>query len=168
MKTITIQLYEYDELPTEKAKEKAREWFAEGAFDYDWWDFVYDNAENVGIKIEKFDGYRGIIEGKFLSSAEETAHKIEKGHGESCDTFKTAKAYLKQRDETIEQMPVGYEGYELDEKLDALDAEFLHDILQDYLSSLRKEAEYMESKESIEESIRINEYTFRENGKREG
>src|SRR6476619_4611231 len=39
-------LYKFDEL-SDAAKERAREWFREGALDYDWWDFIYEDAARM-------------------------------------------------------------------------------------------------------------------------
>lgn len=39
-------VYKFSEL-SDKAKEKAREWFREGALDYDWWEFVYEDAATI-------------------------------------------------------------------------------------------------------------------------
>lgn len=46
VETTTRTLYHYDELPTDKAKEKARDWFRTDYPDYDWWD--YDDAKQIG------------------------------------------------------------------------------------------------------------------------
>lgn len=46
MRTEEITIYTYDEL-TDKAKEKAREWYRSGSLDYDWWDSVYDDFLNI-------------------------------------------------------------------------------------------------------------------------
>lgn len=60
---VTVTLYEYEEL-SDKAKEKARDWFREGALDYEWWDAVYDDfiqvAGILGIEIrhDKRRGFR--------------------------------------------------------------------------------------------------------------
>ena len=47
--------YTFDEL-SDTAKEKAREWYRDGQLDYDWWEFVYDDAlrmaEILGIEID--------------------------------------------------------------------------------------------------------------------
>lgn len=51
---LEITAYRFNEL-SEKAKEKAREWWRDGAFDYEWWDFLFDDfvavAEILGIEI---------------------------------------------------------------------------------------------------------------------
>jgi len=48
-------VYTFDEL-SDSAKEKARDWYREGQLDYDWWDFVYDEAldmaEILGIEVD--------------------------------------------------------------------------------------------------------------------
>lgn len=55
MKTKTITLYTYDELPTEKAKERARDWALEFALLDDWWECTYDDAICIGLNIISFD-----------------------------------------------------------------------------------------------------------------
>ncbi|MBU0564901.1 MAG: antitoxin of toxin-antitoxin stability system [Gammaproteobacteria bacterium] len=49
-------IYTFDEL-SEAAKEKAREWYRDGQLDYDWWDFVYEQADtaakHLGIDIDR-------------------------------------------------------------------------------------------------------------------
>lgn len=36
-------VYQFDELD-ERAKERARDWYRQGAFDYEWWDCTFDDA----------------------------------------------------------------------------------------------------------------------------
>ena len=45
--TTTRTLYTFDEL-SDHAKEKARDWYREGALDCDWWDFIYEDAATIG------------------------------------------------------------------------------------------------------------------------
>ena len=53
-----IKVYEFNEL-SEEAKEKAIEKLWNINVDYEWWDCVYDDAENIGLKIKEFDLDRG-------------------------------------------------------------------------------------------------------------
>jgi len=47
IETVKRELYSYDEL-SDDAKEKARDWYRGGAFDFEWWfDAVYD-AKQIG------------------------------------------------------------------------------------------------------------------------
>jgi hypothetical protein len=171
MRIKEIKVYQFNEL-SDKAKQRAMDWYRDASYGDQWWEGIYEDAENVGIKITSFDCDRGnYIKGDFISGAEETAHKIEKDHGEICDTYKTAKAYLAERDTIIASAPKDENGdfeneRELDGKLDDCDKEFLRSILEDYLSILRKEVEDYYSDERVTENILANEYEFDENGKR--
>lgn len=46
MKTIRVNLYQFDEL-SDKAKEKARDWFRTNYPEYEWWDSIYDDAREA-------------------------------------------------------------------------------------------------------------------------
>ncbi len=60
--TVTTKVYTFGEL-NDDAKEKAREWWRSGAFDYEWWDCVYEDATTLaalfGLDIDKiyFSGF---------------------------------------------------------------------------------------------------------------
>jgi len=57
MKTIEIKLFEYSELPTEKAKEKARDWFNKDVANVD---YIYSDAhETVKAFFKHFPGSEG-------------------------------------------------------------------------------------------------------------
>ncbi|CAB4213043.1 hypothetical protein UFOVP1444_53 [uncultured Caudovirales phage] len=171
MQIIETKVYTFDEL-SDSAKDKARQWYREGALDHEWWDCTYDDAKTIGLKITSFglDRDRG-AEGVFIADAEECAHKIEKEHGETCETFKTAKDYLAKRDACVNAAEKDSNGELIDERgleldLDDLDTAFLASLLEDYAIILQKEYEYLLSDEAVDESIIANEYTFTEGGKR--
>lgn len=166
MKIIETKVYTFDEL-SDSAKEKARDWYRNGCLDYEWWDSIFDDAKRIGLQIESFglDRDRHAC-GKFIASAEECAHKIEDEHGDSCETYKTAKSYLADRDRLIAVDGEDESEHDLDRALDSLDDEFLKSLLEDYAIVLQNEYEYLLSDESVDESILCNEYTFTEDGKR--
>lgn len=170
MKTVTkiYNLYTYDELD-DKAKEKAIAWFSEEYPNYDWWNCTYEDAETIGLKITSFDLERNRhAEGKFIEYADTVAELILENHGAMCETYKTAQEYLatkKSLDEKYTQDQKDSEN-EYDGELEDLKDEFLKSLLEDYSIMLQKEYEYLTSREHIEETIQINEYTFDENGKR--
>lgn len=169
MNTIKINLYKFSEL-SDEAKEKAITQMWDVNVSHDWWDGTYEDAERISMKIEGFDLDRGsYCKAKFLAGGEETAHKIEAEHGEDCETYKTAAAYLKERDAAVENAPKDEDGdtdeYELDKILDELEAEFLKSLCEDYRIILDKEYDYLTSKEQIIESIEANEYEFSVRGK---
>lgn len=172
MKTKTVALYDFDELPTEESKERARDWYRQHSEEDTYAaEYIKDDASNVGLVIESLDQHRA-NKGRFHAGPEETAHKIEKEHGPGCETYKTANAYLENRDRIINEHPRDTEGdFEyvgaLDLSLDNLDAEFLHDILEDYRVMLEKEIEYQNADAQVDETIRANGYTFTADGRRE-
>lgn len=55
-RVIETTVFKFAEL-SDEAKEKAREWFREGALDHDWWDCVYDDAATcaklMGIDLDQ-------------------------------------------------------------------------------------------------------------------
>ena len=169
MRTATINYYKFDEL-SDRAKDTARDWWRQGALDYGWWESVYEDAAQVGVKITGFDtGGRSEITGDFTGTPEETAHKILAEHGEGTDTAAEARHYLKTVAEfmaTAEKDEYGeLATYALDNEKDEIDREFLRALLEEYLTILRKEEEYQLSDEVADEMIVANAYEFTEDGK---
>lgn len=173
MRTIETKVFQYDEL-SETAKQKAREWWLNCGLDYDWWDSVYEDAKTIDCKIHEFDIDRGsYCKLTFDDGAEQTAELILKNHGEQCETYKTAKQYLSDRAELVKKYSDGVntdevsEGneYDFDGDCDELDEEFRKSLSEDYRIMLSKEYDYLTSKESVEETIRANEYEFTADGK---
>ena len=157
--TITKTLYAFDEL-SESAQEHAINRLGGINVDQEWWDCTYDDAENIGLEITSFS--ERDIDGGFIESAESCAYAIQAQHGPDCDTLKDADRYLSERDDLIRTWPEDESG--LDEKLDDLDNEFLHDLLEDYRIELCNDYDYLTSREAIVESIDANGYEFDENG----
>lgn len=158
MRIKEIKLYKYDEL-SDEAKEKAREWFLEGyesSFD---WEYVQEDANNIGLEIMflRPTGIQGNNEGKFKWDALEVANAIFKEHGNTCETYKTALSYLKQLQKENDE--------NLSDEREKTERSFLYDLLEDYRIMLEKEVEYQTSKEQVEENILANEYEFTEDGK---
>lgn len=159
MKILQIKVYEFSEL-SEDAKEKAREWFREGYSFETWWEGVYEDAANIGIKITSFNLDRNRhAEGIFTENAETVASAIIENHGKDCETYKTAKAF---------QYAITVHSSNMEEVIEDAEEEFLKSLLEDYSIILQHEYEYLLSNESVDENIQANEYTFTETGKREG
>lgn len=166
MKTIEITLYKFEELSKE-AQQKAIDNNLDFNVDYEWWDGTYDDAKNVGIDIGSFENY-SYCKGTIMDT-EQTAHDILKEHGEQCDTYKTAAAYLSERDKLIANWPKDEDGEyinegDLDTQLDELGEDFEQSILEDYRMMLDREYEYLTSYEAIKESLISNDYDFTEDG----
>ena len=169
--TVTTKVYPFDEL-SETAKEKAIEQLADINVNYNWWEFTYEDAAQVGIELVGFDIGRGsYCEGKFIEDAEDVAKKIVDQHGVYCPTRETATAFLvevdtKQKEfENAEDYDPEYTEFYKSPEHEEIESEFLHDILENYRIMLQHEYEYMTSEEAIIETINANECEFTENGK---
>ena len=161
--TTTRTIYKFDEL-SDSAKDKALDNCRDYEVENDWWEQVYEDASQVGIKITSFDIDRASYCKGEIPDTEQQAHNIVDNHGEACDTYKVAAAYLKERDETIDTFKEDADEDYKDEKLDDLGEEFTKAILEEYLSILRKEYEYLTSDEAVKEMIEANEYEFTKKG----
>ena len=169
-KTITIEMYDFDEL-SESAQDTALDNIRTINNEYyEWWLPTYEDAEMVGLCITSFglDRQRG-AEGTFKDGAESCAHLIVDNHGKTCETYLTATSYLKDRDNLINFAAKDEDGnfeneYELDGQLDDLDTDFKQSLLEDYSMSLQREYEYIDSKDNLLGVIACNDYTFTSTG----
>jgi hypothetical protein len=169
MKIIETKVYNFDELPKD-IQQKVLEKNAYINVSYDWWEFTYEDAERIGLKIKGFDIDRGnYCEGEFTLSANEVAQNIFNEHGKDCETFKTATKFMEEWqpvfNEYMDENSEKFESRESEDKLQDLEDEFLKDICEDYKIILRNEYEYQTSEEAIIETIEANEYTFTIEGK---
>jgi len=152
MRIIETKVYEFDELD-DKAKERARDWYREGALDYKWWDAIYDDAARIGLRITAFDlGRRNRIEGELTESVKVVCQLIMQEHGKSCDTYQLAEQWS---------------ALSTEEQNDN-ENDFKNALLEEYYVMLNQEFEYLLANEQVDESIRVNGYAFTANGKRIG
>lgn len=162
METRTYKVYKFKEL-TEDQQQKVIGRYYDINVDHEWWDYLYDDAKNIGIKIDGFDlGGRQSIEGDLIDSVADCIKKIKDQHGKTCETYKTALRYEKEAKRLFKLQDWTDEEYTAQENLNH---EFKTDILEDYFQLLRKEYEYLTSEEAITETLEINEYDFTEDGK---
>jgi hypothetical protein len=177
--TKVYTIYEFDEL-NDEAKEEARQWFREagGNFYDGWWDWggIEEDLEKLGLGCDTkemcFDLDRGsylYFHGKGIWISD--LRKFLKCAGVDLRS-KDARDLLESGDISIQTSHYGG-GYaknyiEPEYDIDNIDlTDYLNDVFQDIIRDLRKEMEYLESDEAVDETIRANCYTFLENGKRE-
>lgn len=172
MKTVTINIYQFSELSNE-SQAKAVSRLRDINTDFDWWDSVYEDAEQVNLKIKGFDIDRGsYVKAEFIESAHNTANLIIINHGESCETYKTAKSFIEDWNNLVSKYSDGIKTdtvtedneYDFDNEADDLEGEFLKSISEDYRIILSNEYDYRTNDESIIETIEANDYNFTENG----
>lgn len=200
MITKTITLYEYDELPTDKAKEKAREWYVSGGDVIDL-EFTLDNFRDVcgrlGVTLNKVgnpkrddihysiggNADQATFSGNFRPRKDAVA-EITKEFGAQNETLVSLAEAVESFGKSFpgvdvvlsgsRSFKVSVEVYEIETGDEATihsathQAETLIKSLQNWLlTALREDYEYQHSEENVSENIRINNYTFREDGRRE-
>ena len=171
MRTVEPKVYQFSEL-SEGAKSNAISSLSHINVDYEWWESVYMDAENVGIKITSFDIDRASYVKSEIYDHQETANKIIAEHGEMCETCKVAQQFIADYAQLVTKHSDGIKldvvaednEYEFDTEADDLQDEFKKSIEEEYLSILREEYEYLTSDEAIIETIEANAYEFTENG----
>lgn len=173
MRTVRTKVYKFDEL-TAEAKNKAISQFSDINIDHDWYQFTYEDAAQIGLKITSFDIDRGnYCKGEFTDSAYKVANNIKENHGETCESYKTAIAFIAEWDALVAKYSNGIDTskvaedneYEFDAQADDIEREFLKSICEDYRIILSNEYNYLTSNEAIIETIRSNEYEFTKDGK---
>jgi len=163
MKQILVNLYKFSEL-SETAQKKAIEKQYDISIDYEWWDFIYDDASRIGLKINAFDIYRKSIDITYEDNPDDVANAIFKEFGEGVDIYRYAKEYITNYNK-IEQLVEDDEIFASDDLVE-LNNDFLHDLGEIFLSHLESEYEYRTSDEAIGEELEINEYYFTSDGSR--
>jgi len=175
MRTIEIQAYKFNELD-EQAKQKAIENNIYINVDYDWWEDIYREMEECGIKIKSFDlGRSRSCSIEFIDDAQDVAEKILKEWGHHSAFYSDdCKQFLKDRDDLVKKYGTGndVDGYKVDEDkedefdqdLDDLYYYFRNDMQQNILHVLDDGYIYLTSEETITDTIEANEYEFTKDG----
>jgi len=169
MRKIEKTVYKFHEL-SDEAKEKALLNLQHINVELEWWDYTYDDAENIGLKINGFDiGRPSYVDGEFLLSANEVAQNIFNDHGDKCETYKTAENFMAEWEpvfsDYMNEDSEHFESYESEQKLEEIESEFLKSLCEDYRIMLMNEYDYLTEEEAIIDTIEANEYEFYENGK---
>ena len=168
MRTIEVKIFKFNEL-NEEAKQNAISNLYNINIDYNWWEFIYEDAKNIGLKITSFNLDRNRhAKGKFILNAPEVAQNILSNHGKECETYKTAESFLEvwqpifnaYMDEESEK----YESSESEDEMQELEDDFFNSLLEDYSIILQNACDYLQSDESIIDTIEANDYEFTEDG----
>ncbi len=195
MREVTFKLYKFNEL-SDEVKEKVLDDNRYFQVEYfDWWEYVYEEAENIGLKIVEFDLVRRYIRMKLKENILSSIKKICRNFDKEEEIYKLAKEYYDEiikyfkEDEEIQEFmqaqkcPITILDMKIDEFIEHYPDSMLEDIarywlvddryrdayLRDmgnlFLSVLEDEFNYLISDEAIIEYFDNNDYEFFENGK---
>ncbi len=210
---IETTVYRLDEL-SEAAKEKARAWYREGGFDYDWYDAVYEDFQSIaeilgirfrtrtvrlmggGMRQDPCIWFRG-----FWSQGDGASYEGVWRHARGAAA--RLRAYAPQdvvlhgiadRLQAIQRrnffqlraeishhghytheysMCIAVErdspvGQDMTPDAEDIVIEALRDLARWLYRQLEREYDYLTSDEAVDESLRANDYTFTEAGRRFG
>ena len=176
MREVTFKVYQFDEL-SEEVKEKVLDDCRFIMVEYfNWWEFVYEDAENIGLKIVEFDLDRRYIKVRLNTSVLSSVEWAMNYFGKDTKGYKIAKSYydeimkLADSDEVKEYLEENPDD-------DAYDAiynmslddrfydEYINDMKRVFLRMLENEFNYLTSDEAIIEMFEANDYEFFETGK---
>jgi len=163
MKQINLTVYEFNEL-SDFAKKKAINDYSARCYDYEWWDFIYEDASYLCLDIHSFDIYRKSIDIRYNDDPEYVAQKILNNWGKDSELYKIANKYLESASK-LHVIESDDELYDSDELIE-LNDDFLHDLGKFFLSYLNAENEWRNSEECISQTIICNEYEFFVDGSR--
>lgn len=191
--TVTRTLYQFDEL-SDRAKEKAREWYRNASEHDEWWDCVTEDATTIGAlmgwDIEQvyfsgfwsqgdgacFIGRMGYAKGcakavNDYAPQDTELHRIAKEwqalqarHFYKIDA-KVAKTDHRYAHENTVGFDVYRDGADATSELEDEVKEIGRDFMRWAYRQLEKEYEWLNADEQIDESIRANEYEFDESGR---
>jgi hypothetical protein len=190
MRTIEMQAYKFSEL-SDTAKQKAINNCREWQTTHQWWEFVYDDAKEIG-KIMGIDIKRIYFSG-FWSQGDgacfEGHYEYAKGAPKNVQQYAPMDAELHAIAQALQNIQranfyqlragVKHRGHYYHENCTDIDRndykeptqdaeELITECLRDFMrwvySKLQKEYEWLTSDESVAEMIEANEYEFDENG----
>lgn len=174
MRTITTEtkVYSFSEL-SEQGQQKAIENNCYINTEYEWWDFTYSDAKEIGLKIDGFDLDRNKhATGEILVSANDSANKIITIHGKESNTYSIASEFLSEWAKRVEYYSDGItkdqvtedNERDFDNDADDLESYFLNNLLKEYANILQNEYDHRTSSKAIKETLIDNNYEFTEEG----
>ena len=148
MRHKTYKVYKFSEL-SEESQEKALDNLRDIDVDYDWWEHIFEEAKNIGRKIESFEINNREVSGRFIESIDNVVKNIIEYYKKDDDRYKTVQVFLNvfNNDDDFNR-----------------NNKFLNDLLCDYSIILQKEFDYLISDEVVRETIITNDYEFLEDG----
>jgi len=166
MRTIELKIYSFSELSEEAQQKAISKQCGINVINVEWWDNLYEDAKEIGLKITSFDLDRNRhAKGEFILSANEVAENIIKNHGDIFgSTYKTAQNFIEEWNPLFHAYETGGENTDLEGDINDLKACFLNSLLEDYSILLQNEYEYLQTDEAIKDTIEANEYEFTEEG----
>lgn len=168
MKQVTTNTFLFEELSPE-GQQKALENYYDINVDYDWWDWIYDEIEPLGIHIIGFDTYRGSISIELSLSTPRVWDNLTAFVETDAPNDEKLQDIIDRCNVLIRRLndnPLCPSADSYNEDIwDKMTEVLIEELEKYYLGILSQEYDYQTSKEAIKESLIANEYYFTEDGK---
>ena len=101
MKIVEVNVFEFEEL-SDKAKEKARDWWREGGLHHDWWEFVFEDFVAIcnAIGIDVHVRYNYLPDGS-VTSEPNIVFEVERPNGGDFASFSGSWSYKQDAQESL-------------------------------------------------------------------
>lgn len=192
--TICTDVFTFDML-SDKAKEKARDWWREGGLDYEWWNFATTEWEQTTLPEQgfpnaeiSFSGFWSQGDGASFTSGFDFAKYCE-SHGVtirpmiqrlidngmiviSGEFSRSSHHYSHENTVTFDyEIWINGDYPNIEASLESILKNVKEDgrvLMRKIYRELEQEYDHLNSNEQVDEAIIANEYTFTEDGKRFG
>ena len=163
MRTITFEIYKFDELSPEAQAKAILNNCNINIEDYNWWEPIYEDANEVFLRIDKFNIEYEYIATSIKYSCKQTANKIIRNHGKDTETYKLEEGFLYK----LGPLEIEYSLFKTEKSCKDLvrrRLDFYEGLKSYYLRMLQKEYDYLQSDEAVKETLIANEYEFYSDG----
>ena len=165
METITITVYEFDELHTDVQERLANDYINSSL--YYWDETVKQRAKDVGLIIDSYDLDRYELELKLCYSPNEIADKIIMEYSKDASISILSQQFLDARDLLVKKYSDGINlervaeenEYDFDLELDELEDDYKEELEGEFISELRNEYEFQTSFGYAREMLNDNKFT---------
>jgi hypothetical protein len=174
-KTVEVDVYKFEEL-SDRAKEKAREWYRSG-FDYYWGD------DNISSLKEWADWFNVKIKNYSLGGSDNRSQGVDFDLyiDSNVDQLRGVRLWKWMNNQTVLPDLTGncpFTGFCFDENLldkvrdfmkrpwDTDYRELMQDCIDEFCKAYADDVDYQYSDEAVDESMEANEYEFDEDGNR--
>ena len=169
IKTVSTEIYTFAELGL-AARDTAICALSKINLDCDWWQPIYEDAEQCGVKILSFDLDRNRHCKAKIEDTDWTANAIIADHGKECCTYKLAQDYRDAKADILANAELAnaeldndgdyvYESY-IEDALVILAEDFIEDICEEYAVMLQRYYEYLSTEDAIVSTIDANDYVY--------
>jgi len=172
----TIEIYKFNEL-SKDIQDKVIEEHHDINVDYVWYDFIIDDAKRIGINIMGFDINNNNIKGEITKNIRKVINNIKNEYGDESNLYQIANDFQQKLSTQAhifsEKHNLKINDFISDEQVSEwknieknITRDFERLVLRYFLNILKKEYEYLTSREAIVDTLLAHDYDFTKEGRK--